>query len=149
MSSHRIKNSAQVTVTQTFSLAPEKVFDAWLDIAQISKWMFGPNIRDEKIVRMKLEPKVGGKFSFVVTRNGEEIDHVGRYLEISRPNKLVFTWGIDYESEEESIVTITIAPTAEGCKLTLNHQLHPKWQTYAGQTQKGWQYMLSKLHEIL
>lgn len=141
-------NFIEVTVTQTFNLTSEKVFDAWLDIEQISKWMFGPTVRDEKIVSMKLEPNVGGTFSFKVSRNGEEINHVGRYLEIQRPNKLVFTWGIDNESEKESIVTITIASTTKGCELTLKHQLHPKWQNYTGQTKKGWEHMLNKLHDI-
>jgi len=51
--------------------------------------MFGPAIRDEEIVHLALAPKVGGSFSFLVTRNGEDIEHVGKYLEIVRPSRLV------------------------------------------------------------
>lgn len=56
--------------------------------------MFGPAVRDEAIVRLDLAPHVGGSFSFVVRRQGEEINHVGTYLEIERRRRLVFTWGI-------------------------------------------------------
>ena len=42
------------------------------------------SVRDERIVRPRLEPKVGGKFSFVVDRRGTEVDHVSEYLEIDR-----------------------------------------------------------------
>ncbi|MCE7057702.1 SRPBCC domain-containing protein [Algoriphagus sp. AGSA1] len=149
MAPHTMNRSIQVSLTQSFDLAPEKVFDAWLDIEQISKWMFGPGVRDEEIVSMELDPSIGGKFSFVVIRNGQKINHVGSYIEIQRPNKLVFTWGIDYEPEEESIVTITITSTTKGCELTLKHQLDPKWQKYSRQTKNGWEHMLNKLHELL
>ncbi|WP_335342470.1 SRPBCC domain-containing protein [Polycladomyces zharkentensis] len=61
----------------------------------IGKWMFGPAHpeREEEVVRISLDPRVGGSFSFVVRRQGQEMDHVGEYLEIERPRRLVFTWG--------------------------------------------------------
>lgn len=82
-----------VRVTRRYTAPPERVFDAWLDAEMIGKWMFGPALRDEEIVRLSLDARVGGSFSFVVRRQGEEIDHMGEYLEIDRPRRLVFTWG--------------------------------------------------------
>jgi len=93
----------------------------------IGKWMFGPALRDEEIVRLSLDARVGGSFSFVVRRQGEEIDHMGEYLEIDRPRRLVFTWGIRMETADSSRVTIDIAPLEKGCELTLVHELHPDW----------------------
>ena len=80
-----------VRVTRRYTAPPERVFDAWLDAEMIGKWMFGPALRDEEIVRLSLDARVGGSFSFVVRRQGEEIDHMGEYLEIDRPRRLVFT----------------------------------------------------------
>ena len=52
-------------VMQRFEVAPERIFDACLDPAWVSRWMFGPNVRDERVVRLALEARVGGRFSFV------------------------------------------------------------------------------------
>src|SRR6185295_17212258 len=77
----------EIRVTQQFTAAPERVFDAWLDAAWLSRWMIGPAVREEEIVHIELDPRVGGTFSFMVRRDGEEIDHVGEYLELDRPRR--------------------------------------------------------------
>ena len=128
-----------------FGASPERVFDAWLNTEMLQKWMFGPAVRDEEIVRLSIDARVGGKFSFVVRRQGAEIDHVGTYLEIDRPRRLVFTWGIAGESTDESRVVITIVPEGSGCELTLTHEMDPKWAEYADRTQAGWSKMLDML----
>lgn len=50
---------ASATVERQFEVTPEKVFDAWLDPDRLAQWMFGPKVRDEEIVRLTLDPKVG------------------------------------------------------------------------------------------
>jgi uncharacterized protein YndB with AHSA1/START domain len=72
------RSPVAVRVTRRFSAAPERVFDAWLDPEMIGRWMFGPALRDEDVVRSALDKRVGGSFSFVVRREGEEIDHMAR-----------------------------------------------------------------------
>ena len=88
----------------------ERVFDAWLDPALIGQWMFGPKLRDETVVCIEVVARVGGSFSFVVLRQGTEFDHVGEYLDVDRPSRLVFTWGMRENLPETSRVTIEIAP---------------------------------------
>jgi uncharacterized protein YndB with AHSA1/START domain len=140
----------EVVVTRQFAATAERVFDAWLDAAYLERWMFGPAVRDEEIVRLSIDACVGGKFSFLVRRQGMEIDHVGTYLEIDRPRRLVFTWGIGGESVDESRVVIEIAPLAvggesTGCELTLTHEMDSKWAEYRDRTQAGWSKMLDLL----
>jgi uncharacterized protein YndB with AHSA1/START domain len=135
----------EVVVTRQFAATAERVFDAWLDAAYLERWMFGPAVRDEEIVRLSIDPRVGGKFSFLVRRQGMEIDHVGTYLEIDRPRRLVFTWGIGGESVDESRVAIEITPGAAGCELTLTHEMDSKWAEYRDRTQAGWSKMLDLL----
>lgn len=99
-----------VTITQKFNVAAQRVFDAWLDPDRLGRWMIGAAVRDEEVVRIELDARVNGRYSFVVRRNGVEIDHVGTYLEMDRPRRLVFTWGINGESEDDiSRVTVDIA----------------------------------------
>ena len=42
-------------VLRRFNVAAERVFDAWFDPVWLGRWMFGPNIRDERIVQLELE----------------------------------------------------------------------------------------------
>jgi uncharacterized protein YndB with AHSA1/START domain len=107
----------QVRVTRRFDATPDRVFDACLNPESIGAWMFGPAVREEEVVRITNDPRVGGSFSFVVRRQGEEINHVGEYLEIQRPWRLAFTWGIDEAAG--SRVAIDIVAQDDGCELTL------------------------------
>lgn len=137
----------RVTVVHRFEAAPERVFDAWLSPGLLGQWMFGAKLRDEEILRISVDGRVGGSFSFLVRRQGEEIDHVGKYLEIDRPRRLVFTWGIG--EGDSSRVVIDIVPSGTGCELTLTHELHPDWADYTARTEAGWTKMLGVLDEVL
>jgi uncharacterized protein YndB with AHSA1/START domain len=137
-----------VSVIQKFNVSPERVFDAWLDPQLIGQWMFGPNLRDEEIVSLSVDPKVGGAFSFIVRRQGQELDHIGEYLELLRPNYLSFTWGIKGIGEG-SRVAIDIVPDGSGAKLILTHELAQQWADFAERTKEGWTTMLKALSSIL
>ena len=107
--------------------------------------MFGPRLRDEEVLRIAIDGRVGGSFSFLVRRQGQELDHVGTYREIDRPRRLVFTWGIAGSSADESVVIIEITPLETGSELTLTHEMDPKWAEYASRTEAGWTTMLNAL----
>lgn len=138
-----------VTVKQSFTASAEQVFDAWLDPSLISRWMFGPALRDEQVQRIDVDPHVGHKFSFVVLRQGKEIDHLGEYLLIERPHRLDFTWGVRENLPHTSKVSVQIQPLVSGCELTLSHELHPDWKDFAVRVGEGWTKMLGVLHSLL
>lgn len=138
-----------VRATQRFSASPERVFDAWFDPDLLGQWMFGPRLREEEILHLKTDARVGGRFSFLVRRQGAEIDHVGGYREIERPRRIVFTWGIAGVSVDESVVEIDIAPDGAGCVLTLTHRIPAPWAEYADRTRDGWTTMLKALEPVL
>lgn len=142
-----MKTPLQVRVTRLFSCTPERVFDAWLDPKMIGAWMFGPTVREEEVLHITTDVQVGGSFSFLVRRQGEEIDHVGEYLEIERPRRLVFTWGIG--ETERSRVIVDIIAQETGCELTLTHELPLDWADYASRTEAAWHKMLGVLDEYL
>jgi len=135
----------QAVVSHRFRFPAERVFDAWLDPEWIGRWMYGPAVRDERIVRLGLEPRVGGKFSFVVNRQGAEVDHVGEYLEIDRPGLLVFTWGTRESLPATSRIVVEIVPCADGCELTLTHVMAAHWTGYAEKAAGVWRNMLGVL----
>jgi uncharacterized protein YndB with AHSA1/START domain len=135
-------------VTHRFNTSAERVFDAWLSPELIGTWMFGSALRDEEVVRIAVDARVGGTFSFVVRREGQELDHTGEYLEIDRPRRLVFTWGV-MPSPDFARVYIDIVPLETGCELTLTHELHPDWADFADRAAGSWSRMLDRLDAVL
>lgn len=139
-----------VTLSKTIPLPAEQVFDAWLSAKMISRFMFGPGLREEEIVRLRTDAIVDGRFSFVVRRKGQEINHIGRYLAIDRPRHLAFTWGVAPESSEPGRVLITLQPTSEGgTQLTLVHELPAGWANYVEPVRSAWTKMLGMLETVL
>lgn len=139
----------QAVVVRHFTASAERVFDAWLDPVLLGRWMFGPAVRDERIVKLSLDPRVGGRFSFVVDRQGTAIDHVGQYLEIDRPRLLVFTWATRDSLPDTSRVVIEITPDDRGCELKLTHAMGPAWAAFVEQATSSWTKMLTALDGAL
>ena len=133
---------------QTFQAPPERVYDAILDPAMIARFMFGHRLREEEIVHIGNQTRVGGAFSFKVRRADIEIDHVGRYLELDRPRRIAFTWAVA-PATDGSRVTIDIAPTEAGSRLTLTHELAPGSETFISLARGSWERMLGVLSTLI
>lgn len=137
---------------QTFAIPAERVWDAIIDPASIARFMFGPLLREEEILHIHIDARVGGDFSYRVRRPAPdgpvEIDHVGRFLELDRPRRIAFTWAIAPDTDG-STVTIDIVPTQEGCTLTLVHEMAPEWAEYIDSARNAWTKMLAVLAGLL
>jgi uncharacterized protein YndB with AHSA1/START domain len=132
-------------VTRNFAASPERVFDAWLSPAMARRFLFATPTGE--MVRVEIDARVGGKFLMVRRSNGEDVEHVGEYLVIERPRRLIFTFAVPRFSTQFTQVTIEIAGTASGCTLTLTHEgVLPEW---AERTQEGWAMILTGLHDTM
>lgn len=135
---------------QTFLVSPARVYDAILEPDMISRFMFGPLLRNEEILHIRNEPRIGGKFSYKVRRGEHAIDHVGTFLEVDRPRRIVFTWSVAGESDEDgSVVSIDISPTDEGCSVRFSHEMPPEWADFIDRSRDAWKKMLSVLATLL
>ena len=144
-----MKAPVQAVVVRRFSHSAERVFTAWLDPEFLGRWMFGANVRDERIVSLTLDARVGGRFSFVVDRHGDEVDHVGEYLEIDRPRRLVFSWATRDSLSETSRVIVEVTPRGHGCELKLTHEMGDDWAEYVEPAAGSWRKMLAALGSAL
>lgn len=146
-----VESTVHVRVTRRFSASAERVFDAWLDPDKVMQWMSVThrNGMPGEMVRAEIDARVGGTFSFVDRRDGEEVDHVGEYLEIDRPRRLVFTWSIPEVSLDADRVIVEIEPLETGCELTLTCEMHPSWTEYAPQAENGWTMLVDAIAEVL
>jgi len=131
-----------VTVTRRFAVPAERAFDAWLEPDQIRAWMVAPSPADT-VQRVELDPMVGGSFRFVVQRAGQNVAHVGKYLEKVRPTRLVFTWLVPKYSSDATQVTVDIVPLEGACEVTLTHK--GVAAEFAEKTRAGWSAILAAM----
>jgi uncharacterized protein YndB with AHSA1/START domain len=136
---------SEVRVSQRFSAPPEQVFDAWLDPAIASAWLFATASRP--IARVEIDARVGGSFHFVDRRDRAEMEYTGKYIEIVRPRRLVFTLSNEDGPRAVTRVTADIVPLETGCELRLVHEDVPSDR--ANRTDGRWTGMLYGLGETL
>jgi len=140
-----VASAPAIRITRRFDASAERVFDAWLRPETASQWLFATP--DGKMVRCEMDARVGGKFVITEHRDGEDVEHTGKYLEIRRPTRLVFTFAVPKYSSQETRVSLDIVSLAAGCELTLTHeQVLPEW---ASRTQEGWKKILDGLDNVL
>jgi len=135
-------------VVHRFDASAEHVFDAWLDPQVARRWLFSTAPGD--IVRAEVDARVGGRFSFVRRGDGGDLEHVGEYLEIDRPRRLVFTFAVPALSPEYDRVTVEIVRRDTGCELTLTSEMTPEIHAEWGErTREGWATLLAALDRLL
>lgn len=136
-----------VRVTRRFSASAERVFDAFLDPEKARRFLFATPTG--QVVRAEIDPRVGGAFNFTDRRDGEDVEHVGEYLVIDRPRRLVFTFSVEKHAADADRVSIDIVPLETGCELTLTHEMKPEWAEYAARTEQGWAGILEGLAAVV
>jgi uncharacterized protein YndB with AHSA1/START domain len=136
---------AVVQVTRKFSASAERVFDAWLDPNTVGKWLFATPTG--KMVKIQIDPRIGGSYVIVEQRDGVDVEHVGEYLEIDRPRRLVFTLKVPKYCQENTKVTVEIRAPDSGCELTLTHE--GVLPDYVASTTSGWSMILDHLAATL
>jgi len=136
---------ATVQVTRRFSASAERTFDAWLDPNTAGKWLFATPAGN--MSKVKIDARVGGSYLIVECREGADVEHIGEYLGIDRPRRLVFTLKVPKYSQENTKVTIEIRALESGCELTLTHE--GVLSDYVASTTSGWNMILDQLSATL
>jgi uncharacterized protein YndB with AHSA1/START domain len=133
-----------IIITRRFDFAIERVFDAWLEPAKARQFLFATPTG--KIVRADIDARVGGAFN-ITRRDGEDIEHVGTYLEIDRPRRLVFTFGAPKFSDLLTRVSIDLKSLPAGCELTLTQEDTPA--EWVDRAREGWGKIIDGLAAML
>lgn len=107
-------------IHRLFQAGREQVFSAWTDSAALETW-FRP-LGTKAVVR-RLELRVGGEFYFDLHHpTGEQSYIAGKYLEIRRPERLVFTWSSPATQDQDTLVTLEFSEHSGVTEMVLIHE---------------------------
>ena len=109
-------------LTRQIKAARATVFAALTSAEALAAW-FGPEGVTAKEVTVDLKP--GGAYSLEMHHGSDLVTTLsGVYQEITPPERLVFTWvwGMGDMAGLETLVTIELDETADGCQLSLVHE---------------------------
>lgn len=139
------KSPVHVRVSRRYAFPPAKVFNAWIIPQEASKFLFATPTG--RVTRVEIDPRAGGKFTIVDERDGEFIEHTGKYLAVEPAKRLAFSFSVPKYGNEVTRVFLEFIPYLGGCELILTHE--GVWEEYADKTREGWTGMLEKLDEAL
>ena len=144
-------------VTHRYSAPAERVFEAWLTPAQASRFLF--RTRTGNVMQCMITPEVGGGFTVTdrrPTADGDEsvfdVVHMGKYLEIDRPRRLVFELTVLTYTEVTTKVTVEVTPLGpQSCEVALTHEMGSSDQARANEeaSRRGWTTMLALMEREL
>ena len=149
--------STIVRVQRAYACTADTVYDAWLDPHMARRFWFATPPKGE-IVRCDIEPGVNGPFTIVDRRPLEvgaaqsiDVEHSGRFLQLDRPRRIAFSFGLPQFQSHETAVIIDIEPQGDGCELTLRHDLGLAEDAVdmLEQAEAGWTRMLASLDTAL
>jgi len=142
----------EIVLSRVFDAPRDLVFRAWTDKEQFAKW-FGP--RGFTTTISEADMRVGGLLRFEMRApDGKVWDNRIAFLEIKRPELLVFDHGSDKDDDPGRFrVTITFDEQSDKKTVMTMRQLHPTKEQRAigigfGAVELGYQ-TLDKLAEHL
>ena len=123
-----------------------KVFDAWLDPKTLSQFILPMPGMEEPLV--KNDARQGGSFTIIMNVGEDKIPHTGKYLEIDRPNKLVFTWESP-ASTDDSVVTLIFTEVNDNqTRIELTHVRFIDEERRSNH-EGGWSNILNMLSDVV
>src|SRR5258708_22131430 len=113
-----------LTITRVFDAPPDVVFKAWIDPAQMARWL-GPQSVKADVTAM--DPRPGGAYRVTMygVSNGAQVVNgrlVGTFREVKPAERLAFTWAWLDESgkpKHETGVTVTFRAQGRQTQLTV------------------------------
>jgi uncharacterized protein YndB with AHSA1/START domain len=111
----------ELVLTRDIAAPRERVFAAWTDIRQASRW-WAPH--DVTPLSCEMDVRPGGAWRRRMrAHDGTVVTKWGVYREVAAPERLVFTYRTESAGviDAETLVTVTFADLGDRTRLTLRH----------------------------
>ena len=136
-------------LTRRFAAPRERVFDAWTTPEALKRWWCPPGWRSERI---EVDLRAGGAYYFGMRQPDSDsvVSIQGRFLEVLRPDRLVYTWCWHgaFDGMQDTRVTVEFHSVDGGTDVVVVHENFPDvklWQRHRG----GWIAACDRMEQIL
>jgi uncharacterized protein YndB with AHSA1/START domain len=133
-----------LTCRRTIKASPEQVYNAWLDPAMMSRFMF-PR-QDMHVTEARSDARQGGRF-FVLMVGDKDYPHEGTYKELTPFSRIVFTWEAPW-SAPGTQVELVLVSVADGTEVVLTQVKFMSEESRDSHAQ-GWDGILGNLDALL
>ncbi len=100
-----------LVIERHYAASPEKIFSAWTDVELLTQW-FGCDT-DMLWDVHEWDPSPGGAIRVSLDFDTGPFEVTGKFVTVEPPTRLVYEWDVD------QLVTVTIAPNADGTGSTM------------------------------
>jgi len=145
-------DATTLRLVRIFDAPRERVFSAWAEQAQFTQWMCPPGVTIDECV---IDVRPGGAWRIKGRQEqGRVFASSGKYLEVEKPTRLVFTWAHHTDGDyamprgHETTVRIELRPVGNKTELTL---IHGPFEDSTGcdRHRNGWTGSFDKLDVFL
>ncbi len=113
-----------LTITRTINAPRDLVFACWTQAKHLARWGGAPADMTAEVEKKHI--RTGGSYRVHLQHaNGERFTVQGHYVEVVKPERLVFTHAWVYDDDKptkEMLVTITFADVEGRTKMTLRQE---------------------------
>jgi uncharacterized protein YndB with AHSA1/START domain len=145
-----VTDGREVRIVHLFDAPRERVFDAWTDPAEVSRW-WAPEGLEVPPDSVQIEPKVGGRFhlTMVDPRDSTAYPMRARILEIDVPKLIVLRTDPIPEVgiPQPTITRVTFEAVGQRTRMTFTAGPYPD-EVFAD-SETGWNSIMSKLDRLL
>ena len=141
------KTGTSLQISRVIKAAPERVFRAWTDPADMRRWACPEGAT---VVHVEADLVVGGRYT-IHMRTEDESEHkaIGVYQEIDPPRRLVYTW--DWDEEEmrmgDTRVTVEFNDLNGSTEVVLTHDRFPSAEAKDNH-EIGWTSCMNRLADM-
>lgn len=148
----------QLVIRRTVKASPERIFDAFTDADQLTKWWWPAGF---SCPSADADLRVGGKYRLTMewpewipidARFSHALE--GEYFEISRPHRLVMSGRAVNDEQGElfaTLIDLTFVECQEGTEVTVRQSYFdplPPASAFAG-AEQGWVQQFDKLDQVV
>lgn len=138
----------RVQLERILPATPGRVFEAWTTPEAIKFWFGGA---DTVVDEVQVDLRVGGRYTIRYrAASGDETVVTGKYLQIERPWRLVFSWTMKSRQliVDENTVTVEFRDLGDRTQVQLTHEPFPDPDIRQLHAQ-GWDVCLLALSQLL
>ena len=152
-------STVTLTMARRFNTTEKKVFDAWTKPEIMKKWLF---TSEETNKAAGNELRQGGNWEIVDHRDGKDYRAIGKYIEVSPPHKLVFTFEMPQFNDLEDRITVWISSVENSVEMAFIQEIvvpHEEGWTeedikkagmeFSSQSEEGWGQMFQNLRQLV